>query len=250
MRRPPGWFLGFLMFVALLAHAPLRHVTLTIIRLPFTLLKTALDTALLVPRLPALHREHERLREDLLQAQREIAQLRESLRSAKQAEVLANAWPMTAGLVASIIGRSIIPAQQTILINRGRRHGVTLDSIVMEVDGVAGKVVEVQASTALVMLLTDPDSRVAATVERSRETGLLVGTGLGQCQLMYLEAQADIQEGDRVVTAGLGGPFPRGLALGAVTRIIRNVEVGSATVWVQPAVRLGQLEDVLCLPSD
>ena len=97
-------------------------------------------------------------------------------------------------------------------------------------------------------MLTDPESRVAGVVERSRETGLLVGQGNGACELLYLDPDADVKEGDRVVTAGLGGPFPKGLVLGVVTRVIKEEETGTLRAAVRPSVRLGQVEDVLCLP--
>jgi rod shape-determining protein MreC len=98
------------------------------------------------------------------------------------------------------------------------------------------------------MLLTDPDSRVAGLVDRSRETGLLVGRAGGRCEFMYLDVDADIQDGDRIVTAGLGGPFPKGLFLGRVARVVRDELTGSARASVVPAARLGRLEEVLCLP--
>jgi len=69
-------------------------------------------------------------------------------------------------------------------------------------------------------------------VERSRETGLLVGRGSGPCDLIYLDAAADVELGDRVVTAGLDGPFPKGVVLGTVTRVVRNEEVGTARASV------------------
>ena len=119
--------------------------------------------------------------------------------------------------------------------------------MIVDETGVIGRVVDVQPATCLVMLLTDPDSRVAALVERSRETGLLVGQGSGRCAFTYVAADADLREGDRIVTAGLGGPFPKGLLLGTVAHLTRDELSGSATASVIPAARLNRLEEVLCL---
>jgi rod shape-determining protein MreC len=108
-------------------------------------------------------------------------------------------------------------------------------------------VIELHPATSLVLLLTDPESRVGGIVERSRETGLLVGKSRSQCEFIYLDVQADIQAGDRILTAGLGGPFPKGLLLGVVAEVIRDEVTGSARAIVNPSARLGKLEEVLCL---
>ena len=65
---------------------------------------------------------------------------------------------------------------------------------------------------------------------------------------MYLDADAQLEPGDRVVTAGLGGPFPKGLLLGTVVRVTRQELSGSAYAVVAPAARLGRVEEVLVLP--
>ena len=228
---------------------PLRHATLSVIRFPFTVLRLGAGALVTLPRLPGLTREQAGLREELLQRQLENATLREALRQAQQAQRLLEAASAPQGVVAAIIGRSTIPTQQTILLNRGAQDSLSLESVIVDTEGVVGRAVEVQPRACLVMLLTDPESRVAALVERSRETGLLVGRGLGQCELLYLEVHADIEVGDRILTAGLGGVFPKGLLLGTVVRVTRDEEAGIASAIVQPAARLGRLEDVLCLPA-
>ncbi|MBI3319971.1 MAG: rod shape-determining protein MreC, partial [Candidatus Omnitrophica bacterium] len=68
------------------------------------------------------------------------------------------------------------------------------------------------------------------------------------CQLRYLDAEADVMVDDRILTAGLGGPFPKGLAVGRVVKVVRDDAGGRAVVWVRPAVKSSQLEEVLCVP--
>ena len=185
----------------------------------------------------------------LFRSQLEQAESREQNRLQRQTDALLNLTTAHQGVVATVIGRSIVPTQHTVLLNRGGQHGLTLDSIIVDEAGVIGRVIEVQPATCLVMLLTDPDSRVASLVERTRESGLLVGDGTGRCSMIYLEAGAEIQDGDRIVTAELGGPFPKGLLLGVVSHVTRDELSGSATASVVPAARLSRLEDVLCLPA-
>ncbi|OGX39303.1 MAG: rod shape-determining protein MreC [Omnitrophica WOR_2 bacterium RIFCSPHIGHO2_02_FULL_68_15] len=248
MRQSPRVALiGALLVGAFYFHAPLRHVALVVLRLPFTLVKGAVQALLLLPRLPGLADENAGLRAELVQRQMEASQLREALRRSEQGQALLDLIPERQGLTASVIGRSTLPAQQTVLLDRGARDGLSLDTVIVDASGLIGRVVELHPAACLVLLLTDPESRVAGLVERSRETGLLVGKGWGQCAFIYLDADADIQEGDRVVTAGLGGPFPKGLLLGTVVHVARDELTGSAMASVDPAARLSRLEEVLCV---
>jgi len=232
---------------ALFFHQPIRSAALTVFRLPLTLLKGGVAVVSSLPRLPTLVREHEALRAELIREQLEAAQLREALRQAREAAALTEAGSMPGGQVASVIARSTLPTQHTILIDRGTGQHVFLDGVAVDADGVVGRVVETHPATAMVMLLTDPESRVAGLVERSRETGLLVGRAQGGTEFVYLDVHADIEVNDRIVTAGLGGPFPKGLLLGTVTEVIRDERAGTAVAVVAPAAHLGRLEEVLCL---
>src|SRR3989338_4638676 len=249
MRQSPRIaLLSVVLGVLLFLHAPLRRVTLAVLRFPFILLTGAVQVLLALPRLPGLAGENAALRAELVQRQVEASRLQEVLRRSEQGQILLDLLPSRQGITASVIGRSTIPTQQTVLLDRGERDGLSLETVIVDASGLIGRVVEVHPATCLVLLLTDPESRVAGLVERSRETGLLVGKGRGRCEFIYLDADADIQEGDRVMTAGLGGTFPKGLLLGTVVRVVRNELTGSAWAAVRPAARLSRLEEVLCVP--
>ena len=251
MRSAPRPFLVTVLLVGvlvLLSH-PCRGATLAVLHFPFSVVKMFSRALIMLPHMSSLTRENADLRRELVQRQLDAATLRERLRHVQQSQALLQALAAPQGMVARVIGRSTLPSQQTVWLDRGERDGLTLDSVILDPSGVIGRVSALQASNGLVLLLTDPESRVAALIERSRETGVLVGHGRRQCELRYLDAEADVQEGDRVVTAGLGGSIPKGLPLGTVTRIERDEETGSASAWVMPSARLGQLEEVLCLPS-
>jgi rod shape-determining protein MreC len=236
------------MGAALLLPGSFRAATLTFLRAPFTVTKTLVKIVLDLPRLPMLSQENADLQEMLTRRMVELATVRETLRHTNAAPAL-QAQPLAAtGLMASIIGRSPIPTRHTILLDRGARHGLSEGGILLSPDGVVGRIVEVQPTTSLALLISDPDSRIAGLVERSRESGLLVGQGRGVCELRYLDAASDIAEGDRILTAGVGGAFPKGLPLGTVVSVIRKTETGAASAIVRPAAPLNQLEEVLCLP--
>ena len=235
-----------LLGTCLVLQEPLRRNTLTVLRFPFTLLKAVVSLIVTLPRLPSLASDHERLRIEVIRSRADTARLREELRHTLHSQALRQA--ASAGeLVASVVGRSTIPTQQTVLVDKGARHGVALETTVIDAEGVVGRVTDVFATTSLVTLLTDPDSRIAAVVERSRESGLLIGRGHGQCELIYLDVHADIEAEDRLLTAGFGGSLPKGLLLGTVTRVDRDEASGTARAFVRPAAHLGRLEEVLCL---
>jgi rod shape-determining protein MreC len=236
-----------LLAAACLFQEPVRRSTFAFLRLPFTLVKSAVSLIALLPRLPSLTAENDRLRTELIQTRADAARLREDLRQVQQSRALLEASQRD-GVVASVLSRSTIPTHHTLLLNRGQRHGIALNSAVIDAGGLVGRVVELQPTTSLVLLVTDADSRIAGLVERSRQSGLLVGLGDGRCEFVYLDLEADVEVEDRILTAGFGGPLPKGLPLGTVMRVERDEAAGTTRAIVRPAARVGRLEEVLCLP--
>jgi rod shape-determining protein MreC len=225
---------------------PLRRSTLTVLRFPFTLIKAAVSLVITIPRLPSLAENYKTLRVEWIRQRAETARLREELRHFRESQALLQT-ASSQEIVATILSRSTIPTEQTVLLDKGMLQGVALETAVIDADGVVGRVTELHTTTSLVTLLTDPDSRIAGLVERSRESGLLVGRGHGHCEFIYLEAHADIEAQDRILTAGFGGPLPKGLLLGTVTHVVRDEAAGTARAVVRPAAHLGRLEEVLCV---
>jgi rod shape-determining protein MreC len=119
---------------------------------------------------------------------------------------------------------------------------------VVDQRGLVGRVVVQGRPYAKVQLITDRASAVGVMIERTRRQGVLKGSGEGELLLDYLPLQADVQAGDRVVTAGIDGIYPRGLAVG----VVRSVEPGSQLfhrIEVAPAVDFGVLDHVYLLPA-
>jgi rod shape-determining protein MreC len=82
--------------------------------------------------------------------------------------------------------------------------------------------VEVTSSACRVLLITDPNAPVLARLQRSRDTGVVVGGGTGGLEMQYLGQKADVLPGDVVITSGLGGTYPAGLVVGTVTVVQRQ----------------------------
>lgn len=248
VRRASTWILASLLIILCFLHRPVRSILLGVIRAPFTLTSAVVKTLIYLPRVPSLSGENRQLKRLLAIRTQEAADLREALRKQTAANTLQDMLPDIKGVIASVTLRSPIPGQETILLNRGMESGIVPETLLVDAHGVVGRVIESSEGSSLAMLITDPNSRLAAINGRSRETGLLVGLDRRRCELIYLEAEADILEGDRILTAGVGLVSARkGVLLGTVVSIHRDRQSGSAKAVIEPAADLNRLEEVLCL---
>lgn len=153
---------------------------------------------------------------------------------------------------ASSIASEIIakdPSNWTslIIIDKGYNEGIRRDMCVTSIYGLVGRVYDVSTHTSKVLLITDPDSRLGAFVERSREGGLLVGVNENLCRLIYLENDADVKKGDFVFTSGLTGIFPKGIFIGEVTNVGRDLNNLYKYADIAPYSRPSRIEEVLCI---
>lgn len=152
------------------------------------------------------------------------------------------------GVVARVVGRDATNWAKTVTINRGRSDGIRPGMAVVSGDGVVGQVVSASPSTALVLLMTDHASGIDAIVQGSRARGIVEGTGEALCRWRFVLADADAKIGDRVITSGLDGVFPKGLLLGIVTEL-GEVDGLFRSIVVSPAARLSAIEDVFVVTS-
>lgn len=121
-------------------------------------------------------------------------------------------------VVADVIGRDISAFNRVVQINRGVRDGLTEGMPVVTENGLVGRITQVSATAAQVMLITDPVSSVNSRLLNSRAEGAVQGQA-GGLRMTFIELNADVIEGDTVITSGLGGNFPEGIIIGQVTSI-------------------------------
>lgn len=150
-------------------------------------------------------------------------------------------------IAAEIIGRDAVGWFKTVLINKGQNDGMEKNQAVITHQGVVGRCVEVAARTSRVLLITDINSSVDALVQRTRSRGIIQGKGSSLCELTFISSADDVQPGDLVVTTGLCGVFPKGLAIGTVTRVEAAAPGLFHYVEVQPSINLNKLEEVSIL---
>src|SRR6266478_3552581 len=150
-------------------------------------------------------------------------------------------------IAAEVVTRDSSTWWRTVTIDRGKRDGIETDMPVATDVGLVGKVTTVSDSISVVLLISDENCKVAASIEGSREQGIVSGerviAGLNPfLNLNFLSKQADLKPGQKVYTSGVGGVFPSGLLIGAVkTFRVRELD-GQAQLT--PAVDLSHLEDV------
>lgn len=109
---------------------------------------------------------------------------------------------------------------------------------------VVGRISESGPDMSKVLLITDANSELAAMVQRSREKGVIAGTGKRVLLLKYLSPTADLEIGDLIITSGMGRIFPAGLVIGSVEEVLRGVGGLEKRARVVPRVNINQLEDV------
>jgi rod shape-determining protein MreC len=187
--------------------------------------------------------------------EKEIAELRSELRRSRESSLenvrLRRLLGMREELGAGSIGATVVTSRlsddaEMIVISRGSADGVKPDLPVVAWGGAVGRIVAVAAGHSKVRLLTDPNSGVGALVQRNRDHGVVVGQGDNELDLLYLPGFSDVGRGDRVVTSGMDGIFPRGFGIGKV-ETIEPLPDGGLKISLEPEVDYSSLEEVLIL---
>lgn len=118
-------------------------------------------------------------------------------------------------VTARVVLDSRGPFANSRLANAGSRDGVVIGNPVMSDRGLVGRIVGVSPHISRVLMLTDVASKVPVLIDRTNARAILSGDGSGNPKLDYLRGRDAVRRGDRVLTSGDGGVFPRGLPVGA-----------------------------------
>ena len=155
-------------------------------------------------------------------------------------------------LIAEIVSVDMNPFRNLIVVNRGGQDGVFVGQPVIDADGVVGQITRDRHYTAEAMLITDVDHAIPVEIARNRLRTIANGSGeLDRLSLPFLPGNADVREGDLLVTSGLGGKFPPGYPV-ATVRTIRGV-TGQPFLDIDatPAAALNRMREVLLIkPQD
>lgn len=148
--------------------------------------------------------------------------------------------------LAPILDIALDPTRQRLVLDVGAEQGVTPGQPAIDAGGLVGQVIEVRPSTAIVLLLTDPDHAVPVAVSRNGIRLVAYGRG-DRLELANVPTSSDVKVGDLVVTSGLGGRFPPGFPVGTITALRRDESRAFLVGDLKPAAQLDRGRDVLLL---
>jgi rod shape-determining protein MreC len=199
--------------------------------------------------LVAVAQENERLKQQLEAAverahlQREIELENERLR-----ELLGFKQSLThPAAAARIIAKDPSSWFNTVIINKGSADGLNKGLPAVTSHGIAGQVVEVSTHQSKLMLIIDRNSAVDALVQRNRVRGVVKGTSQEECTLDYVMPEDDVRLGDRVISSGFDGIYPKGIPIGTVSAVLGPGQDFFKEVRITPAVDFNKLEEVLII---
>jgi rod shape-determining protein MreC len=195
--------------------------------------------------------ENERLRKRIQALEVERQRLLEAEATNRKLQQLLDFRVQLPGkpVTASIIANSASSWFQGCILDKGSADGVHKDMAVVTPLGVVGKVVSVTARSAKVILLTDANSGIDVMVQRTRSRGIVSGSLDSGTVLKYMKRSEDVQAGDRLITSGLDGVFPKGLMAGTVIKVNKQSLGLFQSIEVLPAVQSALVEEVLVVGS-
>lgn len=191
------------------------------------------------------------------EARVELARLAEKAASADRLAVenaqlralldLRGALPVRS-IAAEVLYEAADPFSRKVVVDRGSTHGVALGAPVIGPSGLLGQVTRVFPFSAQVTLLVDKDAAIPVVNARTRaRSAAFGGAGGDAMELRYMAANADVQVGDDLVTSGVDGVYPPGLAVARVVAVERRAESGFARILLTAAASADGVRHVLLL---
>ena len=150
--------------------------------------------------------------------------------------------------IAEIMSVSSNPFRHVLVVDKGTRDGVFDGQVLIDADGVVGQIIEAGVLSSQGILISDPDHALPVLVNRNGLRTIAVGTGeFDRLDLPFLPNNADIREGDLLVTSGLGGAFPAGYPVALVNSVVRIPQEPFAAVSAEPSAALSQVQEIMLI---
>ncbi|MHB8668211.1 MAG: rod shape-determining protein MreC [Burkholderiales bacterium] len=201
----------------------------------------------------ALRAENQKLRMKQLRAAPELLQLdalKEENNQLRRVLEARERLPRKS-IFAEILYAARDPFSRKVVIDKGSQSGIQAGEPVIDDVGVIGQVTRVYLLMSEVTLLSDKDQAIPLQVLR---TGLRAiaygGAGGGMLDLRFMPANADIRNGDVLVTSGIDGTYPPGLPVAKVARIERDAAYAFARITLQPTAGVDRYRQVLVLSNE
>lgn len=198
--------------------------------------------------------ENNRLRE-------ELASLKERLSNAEEVEKM-NDWlyrylelrrehPDYKYVDCKVTGSESGNYMTVFILDRGTSSGITKGMCAVTDYGVVGYVKEVGTTWCKVVTLLESGTSVGAYIQRTDEIGIVEGdfalASEGLCKMMYISADSDVKEGDRILTSGYGSVYPRGLLIGYVERTEPDPNTQTIIAYIRPSEQLKDITKLMVI---
>jgi rod shape-determining protein MreC len=139
------------------------------------------------------------------------------------------------------------PFRNVVIVNRGSQHNIKAGQAVVDSKGVIGQVTRVYPFSSEVTLITDKNLSIPIQVERNQLRAIAFGQSGNTLDIPYLPTNVDIKIGDRLVTSGIDGIYPSGLAVATVTKIEQDPESPFAKIISTPIAQVSHHLQLLIL---
>lgn len=199
----------------------------------------------------SLRSENRKLRRELESARGEIERAEVAERENERLKGLLEIQAVTQipSVAATVVGGPVGSFDWSVQIDRGSDDGIEVGMPVVAGEGLVGRIIATASNRSTVLLVTDPTSGVGVRVQRSGVTGIAEGrTGRDTLKLAFVEATADVQNGDLIVTSGLqNGRYPAGITVGRIENFTKRPGALDLDAQIRPAVDLSTLDFVKVL---
>lgn len=139
---------------------------------------------------------------------------------------------------ARVVGNISGPYLRSGLISTNKNTFVKKGQVVINQQGLVGRIIEVGDKTARILLITDLNSKIPIISVDSRERGIAAGNNSDDLDILYLPEDSKVRVGELIVTSGDGEYFPAGLPIGVIK------DIKDKKVTLKPAVDWSRLEYV------
>lgn len=150
-------------------------------------------------------------------------------------------------IVADIIGYDVSNFRKSIIIDVGKKQGVSVGDAVVFGNALVGRISAIGNSSGRVMLITDPASNVPSRFLKSRTRGIVQGTANGKCMMKYVPRQIKVDKPAKVISSGVGGVFPKSLYIGNVIAVKQKSASLFKDIKIIPRIDISKIEHVLVI---
>lgn len=201
----------------------------------------------------ALQEENSALKTKTLRAAPQLLRLEALQEENSQLRRLLDAQERLPGksVFAEILYAGRDPFSRKVVIDKGSQHGILAGQPVIDDIGVIGQVTRVYLLMSEVTLLSDKDQAIPLQVQRNGLRAVAYGGAEGgMLDLRFMAANADIRNGDTLVTSGIDGTYPPGLPVATVSRIERDAAYAFAKITLTPTAGTDRYREVLVLSGE